>query len=164
MHYCMYNYKTHSRCMNYFNVSCTKPQTALIKLCSVYTLVVTILIHMYCTVHCLICNYHQLEMIINSLAMADGSSNDFKILMNYQSCMAKLITNLLKYYHWNFRWNSTHFCRLVFIDSYASKNFRQQCLKDLRKAKDRKLLSFYFQHQINQQHHVQFLLTLPLPQ
>ena len=84
-------YKTHSRCMNYFNVSCTKPQTALIKLCSVYTLVVTILIHMYCTVHCLICNYHQLEMIINSLAMADGSSNDFKILMNYQSCMAKLI-------------------------------------------------------------------------
>ena len=106
-------------------VSCTKPQTALIKLCSVYTsLVVTILIHMYCTVHCLICNYHQLEMIINSLAMADGSSNDFKILMNYQSCIAKLITNLLKYYHWNFRWNSTHFCRLVFIDSYASKNFR----------------------------------------
>ena len=68
---CMYNYKTHSRCMNYFNVSCTKPQTALIKLCSVYTLVVTILIHMYCTVHCLICNYHQLEMIINSLAMVN---------------------------------------------------------------------------------------------
>ena len=39
----------------------------------------------YTTFHfCLICNYHQLEMIIiNSLAMARWSSNDFKILMNY---------------------------------------------------------------------------------
>ena len=125
-------------------VSCTKPQTALIKLCSVYTLVVTILIHMYCTVHCLICNYHQLEMIINSLAMADGSSNDFKILMNYQSCMAKLITNLLKYYHWNFRWNSTHFCRLIFNDMVMFLKNLRYYLKDLSHTKEKQKIEVYF--------------------
>ena len=100
--------------------------------------------YVYCTVHCLICNYHQLEMIINSLAMADGSSNDFKILMNYQSCIAKLITNLLKYYHWNFRWNSTHFCRLIFNDMVMFLKNLRYYLKDLSHTKEKQKIEVYF--------------------
>ena len=79
--------------------------------------------------------------------MADGSSNDFKILMNYQSCMAKLITSLLQYYHWNFRWNSTHFCRLVFNDSHALKTFKISYilyLKDLSPTKEKLKTENYF--------------------